>query len=146
MRPKSIIRFEQLFFLGIALALILSALTWNARMEIYHQTPAAEMLGDAFPVITLAIGYAIWLLLWYFIARRASSIAKWIYVVLFVLAVIAVMASLTFGQVIDTTALAGQVIGVLIQAASIWFLFQPDANAWFSGDAAPAQDFRSPIE
>lgn len=145
MRPKSIVRFEQLFFASLILSALGTALTWGKRMELYHAQPGSEMIGDAFPIAMLVIGYLIYLALWYFIARKASNVAKWIYIVLIALAVLGLVMSLVMRTVVqDPLTTAQEIVCLVLEFAAIWFLFQPDALAWFSGEP-PAADAAEPF-
>jgi hypothetical protein len=80
------------------------------------------------------------LLLWFFIARRGSEVAKWIYIVLFAIAVVGVLRSLFGGGHVELPGLVRilSFLRVLIEAACAWLLFRPDANAWFKGERTPS--------
>jgi hypothetical protein len=140
MRPKSIVRFEQLFFVNLVLGIAIAAVTWNARMAIYHSTPNSAVMGDAFPVISLLIGYVISLALWFFIARRGSVVAKWIYVVFFAIGVLGLLATLGTGmaRMTDPLSFYASILSTLISAAAVYFLFQRDTRPWF-GESAPSE-------
>ncbi|AUX69142.1 hypothetical protein CHX26_06190 [Porphyrobacter sp. HT-58-2] len=131
MRPASIIRFDQLFLGSIALGIGNTILNYNSTMAELEADPAVAELGMATPGFLIgasAFGFAISLLLWYFISRRASTVAKWIMVVLTVIGLVGIPLALVGAplmQSIITLVITG------MQIASLWFLFRPDAKAWF---------------
>lgn len=131
MRPQSITRFDQLFLGSMALGLVNVALSYNSVMAQLKADPAVADLGMASPgfvIAASAFGFGISLLLWYFISRRASTAAKWVLVVLTVIGLLSLPMSLA-----DVPLSQAIVTGVvtLVQVAALWFLFRPDAKAWF---------------
>ncbi len=141
--PKSIERFEQLFFARLVLSVIVLIVGWDAQVEIYHQSPLAERMGDGILFIGPVISYGISLLLWFFIARRGSEAAKWIYVVFFALAALGIVIGLTVhvpgAPEPSAIARVSGIVGVLLYAASVWFLFRPDTRVWFNKGVDPTQ-------
>lgn len=125
MRPASIIRFEQLYLASIALAAVNSALLLSPAAGYAPPGEASGLIG--FVATSLAVS----LLLWFFAARRASRIAKWLMVALFVLGAAGLPAILSAGP-LDIPAVL-TVVTWGLQAAAIWMLFRPDAAAWFKG-------------
>jgi glucan phosphoethanolaminetransferase (alkaline phosphatase superfamily) len=132
MRPASIVNFERLYLGALALGVANTILSWDQALASIRAQPNSAVLGPNFLLITAVAGVLIQLLLWYFIARRASVVAKWIFVVLFVIGLVAFVAGLA------RTGFPGGVEGILgvltmlMQVAAVWMLFRPDANAWFS--------------
>ena len=128
MRPKSIVLFERIVLLSLLLGIVNSLLISD---RLTADAAAQGMSGNSVFVIQ-AITIVIYLLLIYFISRKASPVAKWIYVVLGVLGIVIAVAgvsqTLAFG--IPTLIITIVQYGLLI--ASIWLLFRPDANAWFA--------------
>lgn len=131
MRPVSIIWFERLFLASIVLELVNSILIWEESMAMIAADPILSPRGAIYLVLTMAISSGINLLLWYFIARRASNVAKWILVVLTVLG-LAVTAMLFATsdyprglEDVATTIIYG------LYLASIAMLFRSDAREWF---------------
>lgn len=132
MRPNSIIMFERLFLASLALGLIGFAISYEEATAMVANDPAAMQLGlgSEFLIGATLFGYAIYLLLWFLIARKASNVAKWILVVFTVLGVLAALPSLggPWGLA-NLLALAVYVLGV----AAVVYLFRQDARAWFKG-------------
>jgi hypothetical protein len=131
MRPQSIIRFDQFYLGALALGIVNFALGYDAALAQMEADPAAAELGMAGPGFMFGVfgfSMAISLLLWWLTSRRASNGARWVLAVLGVIGVISIPFSL--GQM----ALHQQVVTVivtLVQIGALWFLFRPDANAWF---------------
>lgn len=135
-RPVSIKRFEQFYLGSWVVGLIGLAINWNAQVELLHNTPAAVQMGDGMVYGSLIggtlVSAIVTLLLWYFAARRASVVAKWIATVLCVLSVLAMLLGLLRHNP-DVTLLT-TVFGILVrvlEVIAIVYLFRPDAKAWF---------------
>ena len=130
MRPKSIVTFERLVLLGIIIGLINAFLVWD-QTKAALQAQATPMSSNT--VLTVqAITVALYLLLVYFISRKGSPIAKWIYVVIaglgLVLGLVGIQQTMEFG----TIPLLITLVQYVLSLASIWLLFRPDAKAWFN--------------
>ena len=77
MRPKSIELFEKVYLGAIALGLVNTFLSWsqvNAMLADPRMQSAG--VGNGTLVFGVVVGVLIPILLWYFIARRASNVAK----------------------------------------------------------------------
>jgi hypothetical protein len=137
MRPKSIEHFAMVYAAIILAGLASTALSWSDMMSQVSVQQMTAQFGTAIVYIVAGVGLAIQLLLWFFIARRGSVIAKWIFVVLTALAVISGIWGLA------TTGASSPIIGILgvvmlvLQVIAIWLLFSPDTPAWFG--EAPAE-------
>lgn len=137
MRPKSIVIFDWLFLSALVLSLINGVLSYSAIGLRFQSDPAlAPMKSFAGPflLVSMVFGLAISLLLWFFISRRASDVAKWVLVAFTAFGILGVVQNLrqpTFG----TTILAATVALTALQVAAVFFLFRPDARAWFEGTA-----------
>lgn len=129
MRPQSIKMFDYLLLGSLVLGTVNFAFSFGDTMEVLQSDPAvAEVgLGTGFAIGTFAFGMLITLLLWFFISRMRSKIAKWILIAFTVLGIIMLPGSLA--QMPSATMIASVVITVM-QVAAIYFLFRPDAKAW----------------
>lgn len=147
MKPESIRRFD-LFYLGsIALSLVGSLVSYNSMVaQMEARTAAAGMqLGSGVVIGTVALSVAISLLLWFLVSRKAIVIAKWIIVLFFVLGLIS-----TLGVAGSPGLLSGEwtllktisAVVLLLEAGAVYYLFQPDAKAWFAG--TPSDDGADP--
>lgn len=132
MRPQSIIRFERLYLSAFVIGLLSTFQNWEVRQRMMEQGAGGTNLAWLGPAAS-AIGVVIALSLWYFVARRASVIAKWIVVVLAAWGAV-LLAILAFGLIAGrgapTLLLVGAAQNVLYIVAAA-MLFGPDARAWF---------------
>lgn len=130
MRPKSIVLFERLVLLGIVLGIINAFLVHEQIAEMV--AAQGQGMGTSTVYIIQAITVGLYLLLIWFISRHGSPVAKWIYVVLAGLGLVAGLVgigqTLEFGIVPAIMAIAQYVISIV----SIWLLFRPDSKAWFN--------------
>ena len=126
MRPASIVYFERLSILSILVGIAFAMLTWDSGAEAAGQSG----LGPGMVPVVQGISLAIVLALIFLISRKASVVAKWILVVLFVIGVVFMVPQL--GQTLDQ-GLVGllQISQIVVQAAAIYFLFTAEARAWF---------------
>ncbi|MGN6375286.1 MAG: hypothetical protein ACTHMG_06995 [Sphingomonas sp.] len=130
-RPVSIINFERCYLGAIAVGLVGSIVNWSHTQSMVQVQRAQQMIGTWYLPTILAMGIIVPLLLWYFAARRASSVAKWIIVVFFgfsCLGVLVGMAGHTYPP-----GLAG-VLGIaafVLNAIAVALLFKSDARVWF---------------
>ncbi|MEI9851343.1 MAG: hypothetical protein WDN24_11450 [Sphingomonas sp.] len=100
MRPQSIVHFDIVFFIIQATSIVVQALTWSQTLEQVTLSSGGAAPGApiaAFVIGSAVVGYAINLLLWYFISRRASAVAKWIYTALFAIGVASLLLALGLG-------------------------------------------------
>jgi hypothetical protein len=129
-RPNSIIWFERLYLGTIALGLINTAITWSTIQGQVAATPGAGLLPGGFMIGTILIGVVVNLLLWYFIARRGSNVARIILTVLFALGIFGVFA--IFVQGMPWSMKIVPLISFVLQAVGVFLLYRPDAKPWFS--------------
>jgi hypothetical protein len=138
MRPRSIILFERIYGFSIVLGLVLGALMLM-RLSSFMPAGGAPQVAAMIPtimVVSMVGGIAINLLLLFFIARRGSNVAKWIFVVLFALAVIGMAGGLLNSAAhVTWIARLPSIVQIAIQAVCVWLLFRPDAAAWLEGRA-----------
>lgn len=139
MRPKSIILFERLFLASILLTAISAFLSFDQTLAQMEVNADFRGLGwGAAALTTAAIGYVIVLLLLnYFIAHRASVIAKWVLVLLTVLSMTTLPGAFALQSGLP---LILAVLTNLCALAAIIMLFMTDARNWLGSkpDAGPA--------
>jgi hypothetical protein len=127
-RPASILWFERLVLLSIAIGIAGVYLQWDEAIA----TVEGGGFGPGFVLVVIAGGYGLLLLLLWLIAWRASNVARWIYVV---------VSALGFLGLIDVASFRAQVnlifaLGLadyLLSAITLWLLFRADARNWFAG-------------
>jgi hypothetical protein len=131
MRPQSITMFDRLFLGSLGLGLVNAALNYDSTIGQLEADPAVAELGMAGPgfvIAILAFSFGLSLLLWFLISRMAVNVAKWVLVVLTVIGLFGIPLALVdvpLPQAIIT------VVVTVTQLAALWFLFRPDAKAWF---------------
>src|SRR5687768_11985291 len=116
MRPDSIIMFERLILASLALSMFNFFVGYEPMMEQLDREPALQQVGFGvgFVIGSLVVGLAIYLLLWFLIARKASNVAKWILVVLTALGLTSFLAAFAIGPVpFDLNAMLGTAYYVL---------------------------------
>lgn len=132
MRPASIVNFERVVLVSIALGILNAFLLRDQAAA----TAANQGFGPGFTLAVQAISIAIYLLLIWFISRKASSVAKWIYVVLGAIGIVFGVAGYRSTLGFGTLPALITAIQYLLVLASIWLLFRPDAKAWFADRGA----------
>ena len=98
MRPPSIVNFERLFLAALALGLIGLVLGFDAATAQLARESALRQLGIGASELLIGVSaawLAIYLLLWFLIARKASNVAKWILVILSAIGAIFFLPALT---------------------------------------------------
>ena len=137
MRPQSIELFEKVYLGSIALGLVNTALSWGAlTASLKTVGDGAMKMGPGVMVGSIVIGLVISLLLWFFVARRASSVAKWIFVVITAIGVFGVLSSLANPLTPKGLTMIGGMIATALQVFAAWLLFKPDAVAWLESKGA----------
>ena len=142
MRPVSIVRFEQAYLGSVVLWLVNLALGWKTRLSSLENNPGfagnpqmAELAQTMMIGMTVVM-LVLWLLLWYFTARRASEVAKWVVVALFGLSVIGLPFTLMSYPIVGALSTVLSLAAFALTAYAVWLLFRPDARAWFAGDTS----------
>ena len=140
MRPGSIVWFERINLLGLALAISTEILLWDqTRLQAAEEdTPVAMVLS------ILAASYALWLLLTLAVSRWRSNTFRWIYTALSLLGLLGVALMLV---VDDLESRLVDMVILLTQsgfaAAALVFLFRPDSTSWLVGrDPVDPETFR----
>lgn len=135
MRPRSI-RYYELCYLGAVLAsIVVTALTWGANGDTDQVKQIEAVLGSSFLPIFYVFVFTLSLVLWYFTARDPNRVAKWIVVIWFGLSLLGWAAGLAVGNMPNDLPGLLAVAGLVLNAVAIWFLFRPDARAWFGETA-----------
>jgi hypothetical protein len=129
-RPLSIVRFEQLFFLSLLIGLGQAALGWE---ELGARAAAR---GEGTPGVALLIALTLFTLgaLALLVSRGRIGWAKWLLVALCANGLPLVWASFTAGTIVGSPPLA--VAQAALQAGSLLLLFTVEARAWLRGGGA----------
>lgn len=140
MRPQSILNFEKLYLGSLVIGVINYALSYDQVMADLQSDPAVAELGLAssgFVLAMAAFGWGISLLFWYFIARRASNIAKWILVVITAIGLLAIPGTLSE---LAGLALVLTLLTTVVQLVAIAMLFRADAKRWLENKSSVSSD------
>ncbi len=135
-RPNSIVQFERLYLGAVLLGLANTALAWDKALELLAANPQTAAFGPGFLAASTAVGVIINLLLWYFVARKGSTVAKWIVVVFCAFGVLGVIWTAVTGQLPEGIAGILGIVRVLLNLGAVVFLFRPDTKAWFGEPVA----------
>jgi hypothetical protein len=130
-RPKSIVRFELAYLTSLAISAANTALTWSDAMSTVEAAKTEEMFGPWFMPLITVFGFTLSLLLWYFTARVASNVARWVLVIFFLLGLLSFAMTWLWG--IPPTGLSGAlaIAALVLNALAVGLLFRPDAARWF---------------
>jgi hypothetical protein len=132
-RPNSIIQFERFYLAAIGVDVVNTVLSWSEREERALLTP--QMFGSATLPLTTALGFGIAVLLWFFVARNGSMIAKWVVTIFVALALAWTLYAIPTGQYsMGLSGLLG-LFSTVLQAYAVAMLFRPDARPWFGAKA-----------
>ncbi|MXO86911.1 hypothetical protein GRI38_12820 [Altererythrobacter aurantiacus] len=136
-RPDSIRMFEKLFLASIALGIVNMIISFGDTQATLADDPATAQLGSGFAIFIGLFVLGVNLLFWFFIARKASNIAKWILVVFTVLGLVMLPGTLA---TLSGFALILSLLVTALQLAAIVFLFKQDAKEWFAGKRRPKRE------
>lgn len=131
MRPASIVMFERLILAALAIDLVNNLASW------YRRDIAAPAAGPApSPASGLAIGLLsplLGLILWYFVARRGSTVARWLTTILVALGAAGFVALAVKGVPAESrTMFVVGAVAELLKVAAVVCLFAASASAWFA--------------
>lgn len=131
-RPTSIVWFERLFVASILLSVVRASINWienftSGDFNLEGWTNFTTMM-----MLATLISFTIEIGLWYFIARRASNIAKWVLIAKTSLGLAVISWTLTPLLQSNLATLIGFTLFIhLFIILSIVFLFRRDARGWF---------------
>lgn len=145
-KPPSITRFEQFYWASFAVGLVNTVLKWSSMQAALAINPMLAQWQWILPLMQL-IGIAISVAIWFFIARRASDVAKWVQVVIAGFCALgllwAVFAIANGSVLLSAVVIVGLLSNGLYIAAAV-MLFKPDAKLWFGEDLDEDDDLAMP--
>lgn len=136
MRPASIVQFERLFLASLAVRILANLIGFGDTLAAIKANPATGAYGASAVVTVMVLIWAIAVALWYFAARKASAVAKWILAAWFVIAACTMALGLFRGGFGLNLATLLSWATFLLLAWSVSYLFKPDADAWFAKPSA----------
>lgn len=135
-RPRSIRLFELLFLGALLLTLVGTALNWSSLVEqAASQAGAVRLSAGALNAIagfSVGVVILIELALWFFIARRGSTVAKWLLALFTAYNVYSLVGTVQAGAEWSTLPGIISAVALLLQVMAVILLFTPDARAWFA--------------
>lgn len=128
----------------MALGVVNFAFRWSEASALLAQSPEAKAvgMGSGFLITIFVISYSINLVLWYFISKRASKIAKWIQTIFYLIGLASFAWNFSNPLGPQGFALAIAVVILILFGAATSMLFRPDATAWFDGKPVDPSTFR----
>ncbi|MGY2736028.1 hypothetical protein [Sphingomonas sp. UYP23] len=139
-RPASITLFERCYLGAVVVGLVNSAMAWNDTMARIAEQPAAAQLGSAFGQSMLigvtVLSIVISLLLWYFTARQASVVTKWIITGFFGIGALSFVLAAVKGTMPQGVGGILAVLAWVLNAVAVFALFKPASKVWFGETAA----------
>lgn len=139
MRPNSILLFERLYLASLVVGVINLVLSYERIVAQMQRDPAVAQLGwgSGAVIVMFGLGMAVSLMLWYFTARRGSSIAKWFLVAFTAIGLLSLPTTLATGSGLP---LIMAIVINLLQLIAVVMLFRADARPWFSRKEPAAAD------
>ena len=139
-RPPSILLFERLYLAALIVSIVAAALNWSGDLAAVMANPSVAQMkgaGRVAPTVYLFLRIAIWagwVLLLYLVARKGSTVAKWLVVIAAVLLLavdgVPTLLAMLGGPLAGWSATATVVETALVVSAAA-VLFRRDARPWF---------------
>ena len=133
MKPAAIKRFDGLYLGAVALSLLATVMDFDdlrAAMEAELALRGAQSATDAAIIVGLAVSAAFSLALWFLISVLRIGLLKWIAALFAAYGVVAF--ALAVGEITFDLAAILSLLVVLMNVAAVYFLFTPEAKAWFA--------------
>jgi hypothetical protein len=128
MRPPSIVNFERVVLLWLAIFVINTIVSYDEMIA----SVATLGLGSGFVLGTQGATLAVMLLLLWLIGRKGSPVAKWIYAVLTVLALVSGVVGLSQTPEWGNLPVILSVVQYVLLLVSLYLLFRGDTKPWFA--------------
>ncbi|HYI64692.1 MAG TPA: hypothetical protein VEW71_07390 [Allosphingosinicella sp.] len=131
MRPRSIVYFERILFSILVLGTANGILNWRRSNELLAAQPELGRYWSGYLAFLIFASALLYLSLWYFIARRRSVLAKWIFMAGVAANVLNRLPRLVRGELNPVALEVLSDIVLLLFIVAAWLLFRPDAKTWF---------------
>ncbi|QPC98761.1 hypothetical protein [Qipengyuania soli] len=133
MKPASVKKFDMLYLGSVAVGLVGVALNYGNIVDAANAEMAAQGLeatmGGGVIVVSLLFGVVISLALWFLVSVLRIEMVKWIIALFTGWSVVSYIVS--FDSRMDLSIISG-LVSTVMTVAAIYFLFRPDAKAWFA--------------
>jgi len=140
-KPISILNFERCYIGAWVVGVLNTIFGWSAASAVLANNPQVQRAGPGVVTAGLGLGLLfsalITFLLWYFIVRRHSVIAKWLVTAFFAFGALSFLTSLSKVAITPGLTLALGLLSLVLQGIAVVMLFRPDARAWFDEVSGP---------
>lgn len=135
MRPTSIVFFERLFFAAILIEIVNAGVSFDSALAQLRAMPtlARYNIGSGLMISGLAFSFLVQLCFWYWIAFKASNLARWIAVARYGLSLLKITALVGSMQAIGLLAFSLSLVAYILRGAAVACLLLPDNADWFGG-------------
>ncbi|WP_324828879.1 hypothetical protein [Qipengyuania zhejiangensis] len=143
MKPKSIRRFEYLFWISVILSLVSTALAWanlsdQAEAAIAMSKGNSPGMGVILLLSSVAIFLTIALVVWAAISQYRIGAVRWVLLALVVYSAIEIVRTGALANPIPSS--VADALATVVAGASTLFLFTAEARDWFRGDSGQVTD------
>jgi hypothetical protein len=136
-KPITIRIFDQVFPATLAIQMVLFWLVMEDLTRLLDQNPAVSGSGLTAVFIYGQVFFSLlgWLLLWHFISRRGSNVARWILTVMIVQSSLATLYDPSVIMTKTGPHIAVYAVNFVLTLAANLCLFLPASNEWFAEKA-----------
>lgn len=142
MKPASIKTFDYLYLGSIVVGLIGFALGYETVLNRTNAELAANGMGEMGGTILIAstiIGTGLNLALWFLISVLRIEMVKWLLILFIAYGLYTYAASASTLSGLSTQTILS-IVSTLMSIAAVFFLFRPDAKAWFDAKYDESDD------
>lgn len=133
-KPLSIGRFEWFWWSATALWALGARLVWDRNRSALLADPRTRAVADWGQWFWIGVTLLFTILLWWLVARRASTIGKWLVVIwagLDCLLALVRVVGLVNGRTLHPVGEATVLLTLVLSIAAAAMLFREDARRWF---------------
>jgi cell division protein FtsW (lipid II flippase) len=129
MRPSSIVNFERLALLAVALGALVIWLSWDTVVESARAQVRGTGIEPALAILSV-IYVGLLVLLIFLTSRRGSAVARWLFVLITVATLLLTLPKLP-GMVQAGTTGWIEILQLVFQVIAVALLFTAASRAWF---------------
>ena len=133
MKPASVKKFDWLYLGSIIIGLAGVALNYENLVAAADAEMAAQgvegMMTGGFLIVSLLFGVSISLALWFCVSVLRIELVKWVIALFTAWSIVSYIGS--FDTRMDLSIISG-LVSTVMTIAALYYLFQPDAKAWFA--------------
>ena len=125
LRPASVLWYERLAWAAVALSALSAAADWTVLIKYYNQEPFF------YPIVVAGI-FAVQLLWIWLVARKRKNWARWISLVLVVLAIPSEILGFDERFRFNAAMAIASCTALVVWTVAVALLFRRDARGWFA--------------